>query len=57
MLTRAGPEIGVASTKCFTTQLVAMLLLSVYLGRRRGTLPKAEGQRILVPADKPPIQP
>jgi glucosamine--fructose-6-phosphate aminotransferase (isomerizing) len=47
LYTHAGPEIGVASTKCFTTQLVAMLLLSVYLGRRRGTLEKVEGQRIL----------
>lgn len=35
-LTRAGPEIGVASTKAFTTQLVAFLMLTVVLGRRRG---------------------
>src|SRR6056297_477235 len=35
-LTRAGPEIGVASTKAFTTQLVALLMLTVVLGRRRG---------------------
>uniref|UniRef100_A0A451A2J7 Glutamine--fructose-6-phosphate aminotransferase [isomerizing] n=1 Tax=Candidatus Kentrum sp. TUN TaxID=2126343 RepID=A0A451A2J7_9GAMM len=34
-MTRAGPEIGVASTKAFTTQLVALLLLSLVLGRRR----------------------
>jgi|CZKU01.1.fsa_nt_gi glucosamine--fructose-6-phosphate aminotransferase (isomerizing) len=47
LYTHAGPEIGVASTKCFTTQLVAMLLLAVYLGRRRGALPKAEAQRVL----------
>jgi glucosamine--fructose-6-phosphate aminotransferase (isomerizing) len=47
LYTHAGPEIGVASTKCFTTQLVAMLLLAVYLGRRRGTLSEAEGKRIL----------
>lgn len=33
-LTRAGPEIGVASTKAFTTQLVALLLLTLALGRR-----------------------
>jgi glucosamine--fructose-6-phosphate aminotransferase (isomerizing) len=38
LYTHAGPEIGVASTKCFTTQLAAMLLLSVYIGRRRGSL-------------------
>jgi glucosamine--fructose-6-phosphate aminotransferase (isomerizing) len=35
-LTRAGTEIGVASTKAFTTQLVALLMLTVVLGRRRG---------------------
>src|SRR5258708_35091768 len=34
--THAGPEIGVASTKAFTTQLVAMTLLAIYLGRRTG---------------------
>jgi len=34
-MTRAGPEIGVASTKAFTTQLVALLLLITVLGRRR----------------------
>ena len=33
LMTRAGPEIGVASTKAFTTQLVALLLLVVALGR------------------------
>jgi len=34
-LTRAGIEIGVASTKAFTTQLVALLMLTLVLGRRR----------------------
>ncbi len=47
LYTHAGPEIGVASTKCFTTQLVAMLLLAVHLGRARGTLPQSEARRIL----------
>jgi glucosamine--fructose-6-phosphate aminotransferase (isomerizing) len=32
----AGPEIGVASTKAFTSQLVALLMLGLYLGRQRG---------------------
>ena len=32
----AGPEIGVASTKAFTSQIVALLLLGLYLGRERG---------------------
>ena len=36
LLTRAGPEIGVASTKAFTTQLVALMLLVILLGRRHG---------------------
>jgi glucosamine--fructose-6-phosphate aminotransferase (isomerizing) len=35
LMTRAGPEIGVASTKAFTTQLIAMLMLVVALGKRR----------------------
>jgi glutamine---fructose-6-phosphate transaminase (isomerizing) len=34
MMTRAGPEIGVASTKAFTTQLVTLMLLVIALGRR-----------------------
>ncbi len=38
LLTRAGPEIGVASTKAYTTQLAALYLLAVRLGRLRGTL-------------------
>jgi glucosamine--fructose-6-phosphate aminotransferase (isomerizing) len=38
ILTNAGPEIGVASTKAFTTQLVGLYLLAVKLGRMRGTL-------------------
>ena len=47
LYTHAGPEIGVASTKCFTTQLAAMLMLSVYLGRRRGTLDADRARTIL----------
>jgi len=35
LMTRAGPEIGVASTKAFTTQLYALLMLVVALGKRR----------------------
>ncbi len=34
LMTRAGPEIGVASTKAFTTQLVGLMLLTIVLGRR-----------------------
>jgi glucosamine--fructose-6-phosphate aminotransferase (isomerizing) len=47
LYTHAGPEIGVASTKCFTTQLAALLMLAVYLGRRRGTLPADQARRVL----------
>ncbi len=47
LYTHAGPEIGVASTKAFTAQLVALLLLAVYIGRRRETLPKERSQRVL----------
>jgi glucosamine--fructose-6-phosphate aminotransferase (isomerizing) len=38
LLTHAGPEIGVASTKAFTSQLIALALLTLHLGRLRGTL-------------------
>ncbi|MFO7178865.1 MAG: glutamine--fructose-6-phosphate transaminase (isomerizing) [Pseudomonadota bacterium] len=38
LYTHAGPEIGVASTKCFTAQLTALLMIAVHLGRRRGSL-------------------
>ena len=37
-LTRAGPEIGVASTKAFTTQLAALVLLTLSLAKQRGRL-------------------
>jgi glutamine---fructose-6-phosphate transaminase (isomerizing) len=47
LYTHAGPEIGVASTKCFTAQLAAMTLLAVYLGRRRGTLDEVRARDVL----------
>jgi glucosamine--fructose-6-phosphate aminotransferase (isomerizing) len=40
--THAGPEIGVAATKTFTSQLVALYLLAIYLGRVRGALSQGE---------------
>ncbi len=46
LMTRAGPEIGVASTKAFTTQLVALLLIVVALGRRHKL--SAEGEAAIV---------
>ena len=47
--THAGPEIGVASTKAFTTQLVALVLLAVRVGRARGVL-EADAARPLLQA-------
>jgi glucosamine--fructose-6-phosphate aminotransferase (isomerizing) len=45
LYTHAGPEIGVASTKCFTAQLAALSLAAVHLGRRTGALtPEAAAQ-------------
>jgi len=46
-ITHAGPEIGVASTKAFTTQLVALMLLVLATGRRQGNL-TAERERDIV---------
>src|SRR6187455_245905 len=43
--THAGPEIGVASTKAFTSQLVALQLLALYMAQVRGTLGEAEIRR------------
>ena len=45
--THAGPEIGVASTKAFTSQLVALNLLALYLGQMKGTLPEASARQHL----------
>jgi glucosamine--fructose-6-phosphate aminotransferase (isomerizing) len=47
LLTHAGPEIGVASTKAFTSQLTALFLLGMYLGQVRGKL-SAEVSRALM---------
>ena len=47
MMTQAGPEIGVASTKAFTTQLLSMLIVTLILARQRGM--SAEDEAELVP--------
>ncbi|MBR9988740.1 MAG: glutamine--fructose-6-phosphate transaminase (isomerizing) [Gemmatimonadetes bacterium] len=44
----AGPEIGVASTKAFTSQVVALTLFTVRMGRLRGTLTAEQGREILL---------
>jgi glutamine---fructose-6-phosphate transaminase (isomerizing) len=44
ILTHAGPEIGVASTKAFTSQMIALYLLGLYLGELRGALTPEQAQ-------------
>jgi glucosamine--fructose-6-phosphate aminotransferase (isomerizing) len=44
--THAGPEIGVASTKAFTTQITLLMLIGLRLGQLRGTLPRDEFSRV-----------
>jgi len=46
LMTRAGPEIGVASTKAFTTQLVGLMLMTLALGKRHGLTEAKEKQLI-----------
>jgi glucosamine--fructose-6-phosphate aminotransferase (isomerizing) len=46
LITHAGPEIGVASTKAFTSQLTALLILGMYLGQVRGTLTSEAAVRL-----------
>ncbi|ADK83668.1 glucosamine/fructose-6-phosphate aminotransferase, isomerizing [Desulfarculus baarsii DSM 2075] len=45
--THAGPEIGVASTKAFTTQLMALYILAIHLGRTRGVLDAGATRRLV----------
>jgi glucosamine--fructose-6-phosphate aminotransferase (isomerizing) len=52
--THAGPEIGVASTKAFTSQLVALELLAIYLGQVRGTLAPALARTLIDQLDQLP---
>jgi glucosamine--fructose-6-phosphate aminotransferase (isomerizing) len=53
MMTHAGPEIGVASTKAFTTQLAALALLTIALARRAGLGEKQERELVEQLADLP----
>ena len=53
--THAGPEIGVASTKCFTTQLANLMMLSIWLGKRRGTLGDSEARELVEQMAKLPL--
>lgn len=47
ILTHAGPEIGVASTKAFTAQMIALYLFSLYLGELRGSISADEGKKLV----------
>ncbi|MDI6785327.1 MAG: glutamine--fructose-6-phosphate transaminase (isomerizing) [bacterium] len=52
--THAGPEIGVASTKAFTTQLVALYMFSIYLGRRKRALSPQKAKELILELRKLP---
>lgn len=56
LITRGGPEIGVASTKAFTTQLAVLTLLALRIGRARRTLDEAAGAELLRALEKLPEQ-
>ncbi len=47
LYTHAGPEIGVASTKAFTSQLAALFLLTLYIGQAKGTLSEARSMELV----------
>src|SRR5437899_12305630 len=47
LLTHAGPEIGVASTKAFTCQLTALFILAMYLGQVREKLSSEESKKLV----------
>lgn len=51
---RAGPEIGVASTKAFTNQLISLLLLTIYLGRKKETISISKSKDLIKEIGKLP---
>ena len=55
-MTRAGAEIGVASTKAFTTQLVALLMLVTALGKQKGNIDRVQEQQIVTALHQLPTQ-
>lgn len=55
-MTRAGAEIGVASTKAFTTQLVALLMLVTALGKQQGCVDRVQEQQIVTALQQLPAQ-
>tara|TARA_R110001583_G_scaffold51161_7_gene159747 strand:- start:25680 stop:27515 length:1836 start_codon:yes stop_codon:yes gene_type:complete len=55
-MTRAGTEIGVASTKAFTTQLAAMLILVTAIGKEQGTINKEKESKIVKALHSLPVE-
>jgi glutamine---fructose-6-phosphate transaminase (isomerizing) len=56
LYTHAGPEIGVAATKTFTSQMAALYLFALYFGRKRGTLDTARLRELLTDLVRLPQQ-
>jgi len=54
--TYAGPEIGVASTKAFTSQLIVLYLITIYLGKIRNVLPEEQVKNRIRDLRKIPLQ-
>jgi glucosamine--fructose-6-phosphate aminotransferase (isomerizing) len=52
--THAGPEIGVASTKAFTSQVTVLILMALHLGHKRGTISESEFRHLLLELDSIP---
>jgi len=56
LYTSAGPEIGVASTKAFVTQIAVLLLVAVHMGRKYGRSSEKEGREVLSALMRCPVQ-
>jgi glutamine---fructose-6-phosphate transaminase (isomerizing) len=54
LFTGAGPEIGVASTKAYTAQLMAFALLTIHIGRARGEITEERGQALMAALEEVP---
>ena len=54
--TQAGPEIGVASTKAFTSQVTVLFLMALRLAHKKGSIPESRFQQLLAAMEKIPSQ-
>lgn len=52
--THAGPEIGVASTKAFTSQVTVLTLMALHVAQQKGTIPESRFQRLLIELESIP---